>query len=97
MRLISMTDFVLEHKEWRGDILSDACVMYAQFLKQPLTLDMFTGDESLFEGWELKESVVVDKSNENEYFYLFELKDFTVEYMVDVVTLTQYAIKQLGL
>ena len=47
MKLISMTDFVFEQKNfWNGnefefEELGKDCVKYANFLKQPLKLEMF--------------------------------------------------------
>lgn len=98
MKLISMTDFVLEHKEWRGGILSDACIDYANFLKQPLTLDMFIGDKALFEDWQLIKIKGYNVIYQDEdYLYEDELKDLKIEDLKDDQTLTQHAIKQLGL
>ena len=43
MKLISMTDFVLECYEKNDNYqnIADDCLLYANFLKQPLTLGMF--------------------------------------------------------
>lgn len=43
MKLISMTDFVLQTYEKHDDykIIADECLLYANFLKQPLTLGIF--------------------------------------------------------
>lgn len=86
MRLISMTDFVLElgkqteEKTYAWYYLK--VTKYAQFLKQPLALDMFIGDKALFEN--------VDEVK-------FKI-DYTIEDLIEYdLTLTQYAIKQLGL
>lgn len=83
MKLMKMTDFVLEHKEWRGNILSDACIKYANFLKQPLALDMFIGDKALF-------TEVLDNLVDLEYYTIEDLIEYDL-------TLTPHAIKQLGL
>lgn len=61
MKLISMTDFVLEHKHM---ILSNSdkyirIVKYANFLKQPLKLEMFVSkneENILFNGFEFTDS-----------------------------------------
>lgn len=79
MKLISMTDFVLSEK---GDNIK-----YAQFLRQPLTLDMFIGDEALFE-------FCADFPRD---FYI-DLNVYNIEDIVKFdLALTQKAIKQLGL
>lgn len=55
MKLISMSDFVLEQKlkpYWTSSTIFN----YADFLKQPLKLEMFIGDEAIFIfQWEFKE------------------------------------------
>ena len=82
MKLIQMTDFVLSKK---GDNIK-----YAQFLKQPLTLDMFIGDKALFE-----------KIHESDNFWCASMiENETIEDLLkdDInFTLTLYAIKLLGL
>lgn len=87
MKLISMTDFVLEigkqteEKTYAWYFLK--VTKYTTFLKQPLTLDMFIGDEALFEGWNINKRHPLN---------------WRVEDLVDYdLTLTQKAIKQLGL
>jgi hypothetical protein len=54
MKLISMTDFVLDqNKKFKSDRFyqgqfKDNVVNYANFLKQPLKLEMFVGDNAIF-------------------------------------------------
>lgn len=103
MRLIKMTDFVLgilsqDRPCDRGRML-DEIGAYAQFLRRPLTLDMFIGDEALFEGFILDEHGLSTK-----YWVISILEDiedlelYTIEDLVEYdLTLTQKAIKQLGL
>lgn len=71
MKLISMTDFVLEqskkimnceltHLESRHQIVD-----YANFLKQPLKLEMFIGEDAVFIfQWEFKEWDDSDMENQ---------------------------------
>ena len=113
---MKMTDFVLEVKKpvigdyyresnyyFKQDEWIDKITKYANFLKKPLTLDMFIGDKALFEGFYLNEDgyIIFD------YAFIFEvdkLKLYTIEDMLSEVylsdqyiNLTQHAIKQLGL
>ena len=50
MKLIPMTDFVLEqHAESSNqNEFEDNCYKYANFLKQPLKLEMFIGEDVIF-------------------------------------------------
>lgn len=53
-KLVPMTSFILEHPashdyEWQLKNHYN----YASFLRQPLTLEMFIGEEALFEGFKL--------------------------------------------
>ena len=50
MKLISMTDFVLlQHAESSNqNEFEDNCYKYANFLKQPLKLEMFIGEDAIF-------------------------------------------------
>lgn len=91
MKLISMTDFVLSDKI-KTQI---EMIRYANFLKKPLTLEMFIGDESLFKGWVLIENTLFDDNE--DYLFVEDLSDLKIENLVETVTLTQHAIKQLGL
>lgn len=102
MKLISMTDFVLEigkqteikTYEWYFLKVFD----YAQFLKQPLTLDMFIGDKALFEGFEKEDWRITYKNN--RVVDTLDLGDrwCVVEILLEYeLTLTPYAIKLLGL
>jgi len=90
-----MTDFVL------SDECQTICeaLNYANFLKQPLTLDMFIGDEALFEGFILDEHGL-----STEYWVISILEDvedlelYTIEDLVEYdLTLAPHALKQLGL
>jgi hypothetical protein len=51
MKLLSMTDFILEQNNIyynNYDVLLSSIIQYAKFLKQPLKLEMFKGDDSIF-------------------------------------------------
>ena len=142
MKLLSMTDFVLEQEKGLENLLDeklpiiktissyDKIVKYANFLKQPLKLEMFvpcdedgnvlkpvlgknteyyfdkefkkSKEKVLFEGFTFKEET------KDSYFLLEEgiythvlTKIFprTIENLVgmDKLTLTESALKQLGL
>ena len=100
MKLISMTDFVLEigkQTEIKTYVWYFLKVFdYAQFLKQPLTLDMFIGDKALFEGFYLNDGYVCFKVgfiDVVEDIYLYTIEDL-LEYEP---TITTYGIKLLGL
>ena len=90
MKLIPMTDFVFlmrENKEKDNIRRFWTCEKYAMFLRQPLNLDMFDRYECLFDNY-------LDFLTDN----LLDLESCTVEDMIGYeVTLTPYAIKQLGL
>jgi len=67
MKLISMTDFVLEletNEHWAQDYTK--CVKYANFLKQPLTLGMFVPCDE--DGNFLEEPKEKNYSKENNLF-----------------------------
>lgn len=102
MKLISMTDFVLQQEKSLENILHetspmiklaicfDKIVKYANFLKQPLKLEMFFGENAIFIfQWEFKEWTESDMENS------------TIEDLIsdnfDRYILNEKAIKQLGL
>ncbi|MBQ0140396.1 MAG: hypothetical protein KBT36_14015 [Kurthia sp.] len=100
MKLISMTDFVLEMVkqteiktyEWYFLKVFD----YAQFIKHTLTLDMFIGDKALFEGFYLNDGYVCFKDGFIDVVEDIEL--YTIEDLLEYeLTLTSYAIKLLRL
>lgn len=104
MKLISMTDFVLEQTELlyekNQSKLIHNIVNYAQFLKQPLNLEMFVSeDKVLFENIKLTSYNPIDKSYqlydyENDHVFWLENND-TIECKVDYnLSLTENAIKQ---
>ena len=67
MKLISMTDFVIQ--EWEKDLYTDDFAKivknYADFLKQPLKLEMFIGEDAIFIfQWEFKEWNESDMENQ---------------------------------
>ena len=66
MKLIKMTDFVLQNYEKNDNYqnIADECLLYANFLKQPLTLGMFIPcDEN---GNVLEDPEFHEPNNENE-------------------------------
>lgn len=71
MKLISMTDFILEQnkilEKYKNHLrrpLFERCVNYANFLKQPLNLGMFVPCDE--EGCVLDEPIFHEPNNENE-------------------------------
>lgn len=96
MKLIKMTDFVLSDKI-KTQI---EMIRYAKFVKQKCNKEMFIGDKALFEGFNIlqKEGNEVIYLNEDVWFYKGDLNDYTIESLIRYkLTLTQHAIKQLGL
>ena len=75
MKLISMTDFVLELQETESRVIGtlDSAINYANFLKQPLKLEMFVPydeDGNVLEEriiFSKDEDCVFDSSNFNKY------------------------------
>ena len=94
MKLIPMTDFVIKQinllYNYNHYKLIYRVMNYAEFLKQPLTLDMFIGDKALFE-----------KIHESDNFWCGAMiENQTIEDLLkdDInFILTPYAITQLGL
>lgn len=88
MKLISMTDFVLQQDI--TDIKQrDSIVKYANFLKQPLKLEMFIGEDAIFIfQWEFKEWNDLDMENQ-------KIEDLLNDDLIYV--LKDNAIKQIGL
>lgn len=84
MKLISMTDFVLEQakKDLSAETTANNCISYAQFLKQPLKLEMFVTCDD--------EGNILEEPNINEHktspfcetgdcqAYRHELQDFEI-------------------
>ena len=106
MRLISMTDFVLEIGK-QTEVKTYAwyylkVTRYAQFLKEHLTLDVFIGDKALFEGFYLDDDFIWF-----EHLFIYELdklKFYCIEdmlsntYLEDQdINLTPHAIKKFRL
>lgn len=92
-----MTDFVLSMVDKYPAIeVANRSVRYAQFLKNRLTKGMFIGDKALIEGCKINEDCLFIES---EFFdYLNDINSYNIEDLIDYsVTLTQYALKQLGL
>ena len=97
-RLISMTDFVinkrkelLRHSEYKNDLENYANIIYnyAKFLKQPLKLEMFIGEDAIFIfQWEFKEWNDLDMENQ-------KIEDLLNDDLIYV--LNDNAIKQIGL
>lgn len=90
MKLISMTDFVLEQTELlyekNQSKLIHNIVNYAQFLKQPLNLEMFVSeDKVLFEGFDDIEAINYHISRKRNIEYLSKFGS---------IELTKNAIKQ---
>ena len=103
MKLISMTDFVLEQNTNQTSVRRlSQIVGYAQFLEQTLTLDMFIGDKALFKGFYLDEDGYIT-FNDVFIYEVDKLKLYTIEDMLSEVylsdqdiNLTPKAIKHLG-
>ena len=67
MKLISMTDFVLRETNSPTTLAESfqRCVTYANFLRQPLKLEMFIGEDAVFIfQWEFKEWDDSDMENQ---------------------------------
>lgn len=67
MKLISMVDFVIEQYELdKGcQIFEKDCYNYANFLRQPLNLGMFIGEDAIFIfQWEFKQWDDSDMENQ---------------------------------
>ena len=87
-RLKSMVDFVLQQDI--TDIKQrDSIVNYANFLKQPLKLEMFLGEDAIFIfQWEFKQWDDSDMENQ-------KIEDLLNDDLIYV--LNDNAIKQIGL
>lgn len=110
MKLISMTDFVIlmrSNKEKDNIRRFWACEKYAKFLKQSLILDMFIGENALFDGFEIihkdkcritiqSDFLQIDYNVYNNNFNDLKNIECLSLFFTDL-TLTPYAIKQLGL
>ena len=92
MKLISMQDFVLEQYSFDEQLYRDTLrniVSYAIFLKQPLKLEMFIGEDAIFIfQWEFKEWNDLDMENQ-------KIEDLLNDDLIYV--LNDNAIKQIGL
>lgn len=93
MKLISMTDFVLESiskfNTYESEENLNSIVKYANFLKQPLKLEMFIGEDAIFIfQWEFKEWNDLDMENQ-------KIEDLLNDDLIYV--LNNNAIKQIGL
>jgi hypothetical protein len=104
MKLISMTDFVLEQNNFKV-FRNQQILNYANFLKQPLELWMFVPcDEN---GDVLEEPKTKWKSNEERCLFNDEFNKETLDILLQyenieslvgyALRLTKTAIKQLGL
>ena len=98
-RLKSMTDFVLNQKQSESfnektfineELMSlEKIRNYAKFLKQPLKLEMFIGEDSIFIfQWEFKEWNDLDMENQ-------KIEDLLNDDLIYV--LNDNAIKQIGI
>lgn len=92
MKLISMQDFVLEQYSFDEQLYRDTLrkiVSYAIFLKQPLKLEMFIGEDAIFIfQCEFKEWNDLDMENQ-------KIEDLLNDDLIYV--LNDKAIKQIGL
>lgn len=93
MKLISMTDFVLESiskfNTYESEENLNSIVKYANFLKQPLKLEMFIGEDAIFIfQWEFKEWNDLDMENQ-------KIEDLLNDDLIYV--LKDNAIKQIGI
>ena len=92
MKLISMQDFVLEQYSFDEQLYRDTLrniVSYAIFLKQPLKLEMFIGEDAIFIfQCEFKEWNDLDMENQ-------KIEDLLNDDLIYV--LNDNAIKQIGL
>ena len=96
MKLISMVDFVLEQNKILETYVNhlrrplfERCVNYANFLKQPLKLEMFIGEDAIFIfQWEFTEWNDLDMENQ-------KIEDLLNDDLIYV--LNDNAIKQIGL
>lgn len=92
-RLKSMVDFVLESiskfNTYESEENLNSIVKYANFLKQPLKLEMFIGEDAIFIfQWEFKEWDDSDMENQ-------KIEDLLNDDLIYV--LNDNAIKQIGL
>ena len=92
MKLISMQDFVLEQYSFDEQLYRDTLrniVSYAIFLKQPLKLEMFIGEDAIFIfQCEFKEWNDLDMENQ-------KIEDLLNDDLIYV--LNDNAIKQIGI
>ena len=93
MKLISMTDFVLESiskfNTYEPEENLNLIIKYANFLKQPLKLEMFIGEDAIFIfQWEFKQWDDSDMENQ-------KIEDLLNDDLIYV--LNDNAIKQIGL
>lgn len=93
MKLISMIDFVLESiskfNTYESEENLNSIVKYANFLKQPLKLEMFLGEDAIFIfQWEFKQWDDSDMENQ-------KIEDLLNDDLIYV--LNDNAIKQIGL
>lgn len=108
MKLMKMTDFVLNvplmFKPSEDKLL--ACVKYANFLNQPLTLAMFQGKNKYFEGFKvistkpkniLFDGYTIFSEYGLEYHTIEDLLKISVRGEEVDFELTSTAIKNLGL
>lgn len=92
-RLKSMVDFVLESiskfNTYESEENLNSIVKYANFLKQPLKLEMFIGEDAIFIfQWEFKQWDDSDMENQ-------KIEDLLNDDLIYV--LNDNAIKQIGL
>lgn len=89
MKLLSMTDFVLE--QWKSPIhridVAFNCIRYAQFLKQPLKLEMFTACDS-------NKNQLNKPTHFDEWYYEYK-RGFVHEYEIPIMREYLEAIKKV--
>lgn len=117
-KLIPLSDFVLEQKKrleksgWQSTVENSLELIfnYTEFLKQPLNLEMFTGENKLFEGFKSSYNGfsidAIGRDGDYDYRLSFN-KDgqcrqyYNIEELVNsdypVLTLTPSALQQIGI
>lgn len=107
-KLIPCVDFIQQHMKDLGKagVIYTLVIIenYANFLRQPLTLEMFIGEEALFEGFEYADASwtmgLIEFEDEEHGFIQYRKEDnrfynssgeyilFTIEDLIDCISLT---------
>lgn len=118
-KLIPLSDFVLEQKKrlaksgWQSTVENSLELIfnYTEFIKQPLKLEMFIGENRLFEGFELLAKKT--RMTGDQYILMFQGVEFSftddVTYTIEnhligdlvnvcyEIPLTPSALQQIGI